>query len=87
MTMDASGHPKEFFEQLDALRPASEKGRGFNPRTTITFDDHFGKTTVTVVQRFESAADVEANAKLGANEGWGQSFERLDAFLVRGSTA
>jgi uncharacterized protein YndB with AHSA1/START domain len=88
MTMDASEHPKEYFEALDALRPSGEDG-GFSPRTTVTvtFDDHFGKTTVTVVQRFASAADVEANRKLGANEGWSQSFERLDALLVRGSAA
>ena len=87
MTMDASEHPKEFFDQLDAVRPASEKGRGFRPLTTVLFDEHFGKTTVTVIQTFETPADVDANRKLGAEEGWGQSFEKLDAELVRGSAA
>ena len=87
MTMDASEHPKEFFDQLDAARPASEKGRGFRPLTTVLFDEHFGKTTVTVIQTFETPADVDANRKLGAEEGWGQSFEKLDAELVRGSAA
>ena len=87
MTMDASEHPKEFFDQLDAARPPSEKGRGFRPLTTVLFDEHFGKTTVTVIQTFETPADVDANRKLGAEEGWGQSFEKLDAELVRGSAA
>jgi len=87
MTMDAREHPKEFFDQLDAVRPASEKGRGFRPLTTVLFDEHFGKTTVTVIQTFETPADVDANRKLGAEEGWGQSFEKLDAELVRGSAA
>ncbi len=81
MTMDAREHPPEFFAQLDAARPAEAKGKPFRPRTTVLFDDHFGKTTVTVIQRFESAGDVEANKKLGAAEGWGGSFDKLDALL------
>jgi len=81
MTMDASEHPKEFFDQLDAVRPASEKGRGFRPLTTVLFDEHFGKTTVTVIQTFETPADVDANRKLGAAEGWGGSFDKLAALL------
>ena len=81
MTMDAREHPPEFFAQLDAARPAEAKGKPFRPRTTVLFDDHFGKTTVTVIQRFESAGDVEANNKLGAAEGWGGSFDKLDALL------
>ena len=72
---------------VDAVRPASEKGRGFRPLTTVLFDEHFGKTTVAVIQTFETPADVDANRKLGAEEGWGQSFEKLDAELVRGSAA
>jgi len=87
MTMDAREHLKEFFDQLDAVRPASEKGRGFRPLTTVLFDEHFGKTTVAVIQTFETPADVDANRKLGAEEGWGQSFEKLDAELMRGSAA
>jgi hypothetical protein len=56
MTMDAREHPPEFFAQLDAARPPEAKGKPFSPRTTVLFDDHFGKTTLTVIQRFESAA-------------------------------
>ena len=85
MTMDLREHPAEFFAALDALRPSEEKGKPFAPRATITFEEAFGRTTVTVVQRLESAADAAATAKLGAIEGWAQSFERLDALLgVRG---
>ena len=81
MTMDAREHPPEFFAQLDAARPLEAQGKPFRPRTTVLFDDHFGKTTLTVIQRFESAGDVEANEKLGAAEGWGGSFDKLDALL------
>ncbi len=81
MTIDLREHPREFFEALDALRPASEKGRPFRPTMTVTFEEAFGRTTVTVSQSFDSVADRDANAKLGANVGWGQSFERLEALL------
>ena len=83
MTMDLREHPAEFFAALDALRPSEEKGKPYAPRATITFEEAFGRTTVTVVQRLESAADAAATAKLGAIEGWAQSFERLDALLGR----
>ena len=82
MTMDVREHPPEFFEQLDAARPAEAKGKPLRPRTTVLFDDHFGKTTVTVIVRFETAGDVEANVKLGAAEGWRGGFEKLDALLA-----
>jgi uncharacterized protein YndB with AHSA1/START domain len=83
MTIDLKEHPREFFEELDALRPAAERGNPFRPTMTVTFEEAFGRTTVTVSQRYDSIADRDASAKLGALEGWGQSFERLDALLGR----
>jgi uncharacterized protein YndB with AHSA1/START domain len=53
----------------------------------VLFDDHFGKTTVTLVQRFESPADAAAHRESGAGQGWAGTFEKLDALLVRGSAA
>ncbi len=85
MTMDAREHPPEFFAELDAVRPPEVRGRPFRPEATVLFEEAFGRTTVTVIQRFESAADAAANAKLHAADGWGQSFEKLDALIgVRG---
>ncbi len=45
---------------------------------TITFAEHEGKTEMTFMQReFESVEDRD-----GHNEGWSQSFDRLDAYLA-----
>ena len=74
-------------EYVEIVRPSRIVMRRDRKLTTVLFDEHFGKTTLTLVQTFETPADAEANRKSGAVEGWGQTFEKLDALLVRGSAA
>jgi uncharacterized protein YndB with AHSA1/START domain len=78
-------------EYVEIVRPSRLVMRrhspGLRPVTTVLFDDHFGKTTVTLVQRFESPADAAAHRESGAGQGWAGTFEKLDALLVRGSAA
>src|SRR5262245_8345215 len=78
---------KEMRDHLDALRPAEEKGKVLPGTIVITFDEHFGKTTMTFVQTCETPADVETHRTDGTEEGWREMFEKLDALLVRGSAA
>jgi uncharacterized protein YndB with AHSA1/START domain len=49
---------------------------------TITFENLNGKTRLTVRTRFESAAIRDAMVKMGMNEGWSQSLDRLAECLL-----
>ncbi len=48
-------------------------------RTTVTFAERGGKTTVTVHQTYA----FESDATRGAPVGWGQSLDRLAAYVVK----
>ncbi len=50
---------------------------------TITFENLDGKTKVTVRTRFESSAIRDGMLKVGMNEGWSQSLDRLADLLGR----
>jgi uncharacterized protein YndB with AHSA1/START domain len=62
-------------------------GEGDNPPPpilmTVVFEDEGDKTKVTVHQTAKTVADYEALIKTGAEEGLGQSFEKLDELLAR----
>jgi uncharacterized protein YndB with AHSA1/START domain len=79
MTMDLSEHPKEFHELFNKAR--GRKGPPMQLVMTVIFEQEKGKTRLTIMQRFESAADRDANVKLGAPEGWGGSLDKLSALL------
>jgi uncharacterized protein YndB with AHSA1/START domain len=52
---------------------------------TVLFEDQGnGKTKVTVQQTARTVAEYEALRKTGAEEGLGQSFDKLDELLARG---
>ena len=74
-------------EYVEIVRPSRIVMRRDRKRTTVLFDEHFGKTTLTLVQTFETPAEAEAELKSGAVQGWAGTFEKLDALLVRGSAA
>jgi uncharacterized protein YndB with AHSA1/START domain len=48
-------------------------------RMTVTFEDHGGKTALTILQ---TGADIDAQYVANANIGWGQAFEKLEAHLA-----
>ena len=50
--------------------------------TTLTFDDHNGKTLLTISSVFSSAADRDVTARMGHVEGVNQSLDRLAAVLT-----
>ncbi|HKD17620.1 MAG TPA: SRPBCC domain-containing protein [Thermoanaerobaculia bacterium] len=80
MTMDTSEHPADWFADL---RKAGGVGstRPDALVVTVTFDDEGGKTRLRVRSRFLEKADRDAHLKMGASEGWSQSFERLAELL------
>jgi uncharacterized protein YndB with AHSA1/START domain len=84
LTIDHSELSEEWH---DAVNPSRDKGKGkpgVEGITTITFEEHDGKTTLTIRTRFESAAIRNGLVKLGMAEGWKQSLERLEAVVAKG---
>jgi uncharacterized protein YndB with AHSA1/START domain len=53
----------------------------FEARTSVTFEEHDGKTTVTVHQAYSKLTAAGAGAVAGAREGWSQQLDRLEAYL------
>ncbi|MDQ3654092.1 MAG: SRPBCC family protein [Chloroflexota bacterium] len=51
--------------------------------STVTFEEHDGKTTMTMVTRLQSIAARDAMVEMGVEAGLGESLERLDALLAR----
>lgn len=49
---------------------------------TVTFDGQDGKTNLTIHSLFDSRADRDAVLKMGAEEGWAQSLDRLATLLA-----
>lgn len=50
--------------------------------STVTFEDRDGTTELTMRTRFDSPEARDASIAMGAVDGWGQSFIRLDAVLA-----
>lgn len=75
-TDDWSEHPAEWHDMLNNLHQGLGKPDQ-GAITTVTFDEQAGKTLLTIRMTFESAATRDAMVKMGMNEGWSQSLERL----------
>jgi uncharacterized protein YndB with AHSA1/START domain/uncharacterized membrane protein YphA (DoxX/SURF4 family) len=83
MSVDCSEHPAEW---QDLVKPSRAKGED-NPagkmQSTVSLEDVGGKTRLTIRMRFESAAIRDALLKIGMNEGWNESLERLEPILAK----
>jgi len=81
MTMDCSEHPEAWHRLID---PGHQPGG--NPAgemlQTVTFEDLGGRTRLTIRTRFASPAIGAALKKMGMNEGWSQSLDRLAGVLA-----
>ncbi len=84
-TADLSAHPPEWHDLLRASlgEPGGEAVPGPELLTTVTFGEEEGRTSLTIRTRFESPALRDAFVKMGMNEGWSQSLEKLEALLAR----
>jgi uncharacterized protein YndB with AHSA1/START domain len=74
---DLSEHPAAWHDLIDPSRDPRAPKPAYESLTTVTFEEQAGKTTVTVCTRFESAAIRDAFVKVGMNDGWGQSLDKL----------
>lgn len=83
MTADLSDHPEEWHNMVKPSR-APGSPRELLSVITVTFDDlGKGRTRVTVSTRFESAEVRNNMAKMGMNEGWNETLDRLAELLEK----
>ena len=83
MTMDCSEHPAEWHDLVDPNRDKNNRNPAGEMLQTVTFEDLGGKTRLTIRTRFESAGIRNAMVKMGMNEGWSESLERLTEHLAQ----
>jgi uncharacterized protein YndB with AHSA1/START domain len=79
-TADLSEHPQDWWNMV---APDRRTEKPIGPIiNTITFDEHDGKTTLTIRMAFESSQIRDAHVRLGMADGWSQSFEKMDELLA-----
>jgi len=86
MTMDCSEHPAAWHDMVNPHRASSDTNPAGELLTTVTFEEQNGKTKLTVRTQFATAAIGDAMKKMGMNEGWSLSLDRLDELLTTGNT-
>jgi uncharacterized protein YndB with AHSA1/START domain len=74
-------HPDDWHELVNQHRP---KGAGnLNEMlVTTTFAEFEGKTKLTITMHFESATDRDALLKIGMQDGWSQSLDKLQELMA-----
>jgi uncharacterized protein YndB with AHSA1/START domain len=72
--------PERIVMTIRALEDADGNPR-LEARHTITFDEHDGKTTLTMHAMVVKAGPAAAGALSGMERGWNQSLERLAAHV------
>ncbi len=87
MEMHVGGHPANWHDYLAELYTKAGGPPDTKPSlsliTRVTFADEAGGTRLTVTQTYRSAADRDAFIEMGSAGGWGQSFEKLAALLLK----
>lgn len=75
-TMDCSEHPDSWHDMVNPNRKGNRNPAG-EMVSTVTFENLDGKTKLTIRTTFETAAIRDAMVKMGMNEGWSSSLDRL----------
>ena len=83
LTMDCSEHPDEWHDMVNPNWDRKTRNSTGELITTVVFEEHDGKTKLTIMTRFESSAIRDAMVKMGISEGWSESLDRLEALLAR----
>ena len=83
MTDDcAEQHPADWQETLRRNLPEADRNASLEGVSTVTFEEHDGKTKLTVRTRFATAGVRDAFLEMGMNEGWSESLEKLEELLA-----
>jgi uncharacterized protein YndB with AHSA1/START domain len=86
MFMDLSDHPESWFDKLDPNRDKTKKP-AMDCLQIVTFEDVEGKTELTVRTRFATPEICAAMVRMGMDEGWPESFDRLVDCIERDQRA
>lgn len=80
-TNDMSEMSASWHDMVQADRAAGSAAPHVHATTAVDFEDLDARTRVTVRMTFVDEALRDAHVRVGMNEGWGQSFDRLDTLL------
>ncbi len=83
MTMDCAEHPPAWHDMVRPNRAPGDDNPAGIMLGTFTFEQQGDKTLLTIRMRMASAVIRDSMVKMGMNEGWSESLERL-AELTRG---
>ncbi len=81
-TNDLSDHSEKWKEELN-VKCGTQSDEALKSLATITFEDVGGKTRVTLRSSFASNAIRDGYVKQGMNQGWSETFDRLESFVAR----
>jgi uncharacterized protein YndB with AHSA1/START domain len=82
LTENWEDHPAEWMEAHKANLPPGEPQPASEALNTVTFEEQRGQTLLTIRTLFQTAAVRDSMVKMGMNDGWGQSLERLEALMA-----
>ncbi|HSY27330.1 MAG TPA: SRPBCC family protein [Burkholderiaceae bacterium] len=82
MTMDCSEHPAAWHDMVNPNRAPGDDNPAGEMISTITFEAHDSKTLLTIRVRLKTPAIRNAMVKMGMNEGWGMSLDKLEELLA-----
>jgi uncharacterized protein YndB with AHSA1/START domain len=82
-TVDVSEHPEEWHDLVDPSRDKTKGRPSPDLLWIVTFDDAGGETRLTVTTHFPSAALRDSFVRIGMEQGWSQSLDRLEALLAQ----
>lgn len=80
-SQDLSEHPDSWHDLINPNRPKGAGRPAFEAVQSVFFEEEGGRTKLTIHARFESPEIRDAMVKMGMNEGWNQSLDRLDEAL------
>ncbi|GEM_PF-614346 len=82
-TSDLSEHSESWKSRMRERCKSSMDSEVFRAIATLTLDDVNGKTFVTLRSTFVSNPIRDGYVETGMNQGWSESFDRLERYLER----
>jgi uncharacterized protein YndB with AHSA1/START domain len=80
-TQDLAEVPADWKDLLNEKLQKAGRKLALESLMTVNFEEHDGKTKLTIRTRFNSIAVRDAMLKMQMAEGWAQSLERLEDLL------
>jgi uncharacterized protein YndB with AHSA1/START domain len=82
MTMDCSEHPDEWHDLIDPNRDKRSGRPALDLLCTVTFEEQGAKTKLTIHTLFAMPALRDVMVRMGMEQGWNESLDKLGELLV-----